>query len=274
MDCALDLMRRLPPQQIEKNLSDLIDLVPDLCEDLLSSVDQPLKVARDKSTGRDYLLCDYNRDGDSYRSPWTNSYDPPLPDGQLPSERLRKLEIDANAAFDQYRELYYEGGVSSVYLWDLEHGFAGVVLIKKAGDPNSKKIKGCWDSIHVVEVVEKSSGRHAHYKLTSTSMLWLQTNRTGSGTMNLGGSLTRQTESDCAVSDASPHIANIGNMVEDMENKIRSTLNDIYFGKTRDIVNGLRSTHPLQDGKTQKKLVGELQGRLLERDAAKAADRR
>ncbi|MDH8276253.1 hypothetical protein QIG69_28270, partial [Klebsiella pneumoniae] len=39
LDCALDLMRRLPPQQIEKNLSDLIDLVPSLCEDLLSSVD-------------------------------------------------------------------------------------------------------------------------------------------------------------------------------------------------------------------------------------------
>ena len=28
LDCSLDLMRRLPPQQIEKNLSDLIDLVP------------------------------------------------------------------------------------------------------------------------------------------------------------------------------------------------------------------------------------------------------
>lgn len=67
MDCALDLMRRLPPQQIEKNLSDLIDIVPSLCEDLLSSVDQPLKIARDKESGKDYLLCDYNRDGDSYR---------------------------------------------------------------------------------------------------------------------------------------------------------------------------------------------------------------
>ena len=109
----------------------------------------------------------------------------------MPSERLRKLEVDANHAFDQYRELYFEGGVSSVYLWDLEHGFAGVILIKKAGD-GSKKIKGCWDSIHVVEVQEKSTGRNAHYKLTSTAMLWLQTNKHGSGTMNLGGSLTRQ----------------------------------------------------------------------------------
>ena len=41
--------------------------MPDLCEDLLSSVDQPLKIARDKHVGKDYLLCDYNRDGDSYR---------------------------------------------------------------------------------------------------------------------------------------------------------------------------------------------------------------
>jgi len=38
-----------------------------------------------------------------------------------------------------------------VYLWDLDHGFAGVVLIKKAGD-GSQMIKGCWDSIHVIEV--------------------------------------------------------------------------------------------------------------------------
>lgn len=53
---------------------------------------------------------------------------------------------------------YFEGGVSSVYLWDLDHGFAGVILIKKAGD-GSKKIKGCWDSIHVVEV-QVHNGNH------------------------------------------------------------------------------------------------------------------
>ena len=45
----------------------------------------------------------------------------------MPSERLRKLEVDANTAFDQYREMYFEGGVSSVYLWDLDHGFAGEI---------------------------------------------------------------------------------------------------------------------------------------------------
>ncbi|XP_064611258.1 F-actin-capping protein subunit beta-like [Liolophura sinensis] len=267
LDCALDLMRRLPPQQIERNLSDLIDLVPSLCEDLLSSVDQPLKVAKDKSVGKNYLLCDYNRDGDSYRSPWSNSYDPPLEDGTVPSERLRRLEVDANAAFDQYREMYFEGGVSSVYLWDLDHGFAGVILIKKAGD-GSQKIKGCWDSIHVVEVQEKGTGKSAHYKLTSTAMLWLQTTKEGSGTMNLGGSLTRQVENDTPVSEASPHIVNIGRMVEEMENKIRNVLNEIYFSKTRDIVNGLRSATPLADQKQQQAFRNEIAEALQKRQKA------
>ncbi len=240
LDFALDLMRRLPPQQIEKNLTNLIDLVPDLCEDLLSAIDQPLKVARDKKVGKDYLLCDYNRDGDSYRSPWSNVYDPPFDEGVQPSDRLRKLEVEANAAFEQYREMYFEGGVSSVYFWDNDVGFAGVILIKKAGEGNNKNIKGCWDSIHVIEVQERSTSTKVHYKLTSTVMLWLQTNKTGSGMMNLGGSLMRQKEQDASTSD-STHIANIGRMVEEMENQIRQSLNTIYFDKTKSILNSLRS---------------------------------
>jgi len=54
-----------------------------------------------------------------------------LEDGFFPSEKLRSIEIEANELFDAYRELYYEGGTSSVYLWDLEGGFAGCFLIKK-----------------------------------------------------------------------------------------------------------------------------------------------
>lgn len=31
-----------------------------------------------------------------------------------------------------FGDRYYEGGVSSVYFWDLDDGFAGVVLLKKS----------------------------------------------------------------------------------------------------------------------------------------------
>jgi len=124
----------------------------------------------------------------------------------------------------------------------------------------------------VVEVVEKSTGRSAHYKLTSTAMLWLQTNKPGSGTMNLGGSLTRQMEQDCTLSETSPHIANIGRMVEDMENKIRSTLNEIYFGKTLDIVNGLRSKTSISDKRQKDDLKKDLAHALRLRQANKGSD--
>uniref|UniRef100_A0A9J2Q465 F-actin-capping protein subunit beta n=1 Tax=Ascaris lumbricoides TaxID=6252 RepID=A0A9J2Q465_ASCLU len=260
LDCGLDLMRRLPPQQVEKNLNDLIDLCPRLLDDLLSAVDQPLKIARDKDTGKEYLLCDYNRDGDSYRSPWSNTYDPPLEDGAMPSDKLRKLEIEVNAAFEAYRDAYFEGGVSSVYFWDLDYGFAGVVLIKKIGD-GCRLIQGCWDSIHVIEIQEKAGGRHAHYKLTSTVMLWLQTNRQGSGMMNLGGSMTRQVEADHPVNDSTnTHLVNMGRMIEDMESKIRSTLNEIYFGKTKQIVGELRTMLDAEELKRQKMIANEIKG--------------
>jgi len=243
LDCALDLMRRLPPSHIEDNLAGLLDLVPDLTEQLLSAVDQPLKIAHDVASRRDYLLCDYNRDGDSYRSPWSNKYDPVLDDGAVPSADLRKLEIVANEVFDIYRELYFEGGVSSVYCWDLDDGFAGCILIKKTQDQSKKgqPMKGTWDSIHVVEVNEKKDKKNAHYKLTSTVMLSIETETAATGSVNLAGSLTRQDERDFQVNDANPHVSNIGRMVEDMEIRLRTTLEQIYFGKTKDIVFELRS---------------------------------
>ena len=78
------------------------------------------------------MICDYNRDGDSYRSPWSGDYEPFISDGPVPSTNLRKLEVLANDSFDIYRDLYYEGGISSVYLWDQDSGFAGVALLKKS----------------------------------------------------------------------------------------------------------------------------------------------
>ena len=123
-----------------------------------------------------------------------------------------------NDAFDQYRELYYDGGICSVYLWETEResSFAGVLLFKKAGD-GSQKIRGCWDSIHVFEVAPK--GDFFHYKLTTTIMLWLQTRRPDSGILNLGGSLTRQFEHQVAANQ-SAHIIEIGKLVEEVENKV------------------------------------------------------
>lgn len=67
--------------------------------------------------------------------------------------------------------------------------------------------------------------------------------------------------------DPSAHIANIGRMVEDMELKMRNSLQEVYFGKTKDIVNDLRSLGSLEESRQQAKIQQELVGRLMERSA-------
>jgi capping protein beta len=290
---ALDLMRRMPPSRMESSLEELVDLVPDLTDDLLNTVDQPLQLAKD-SKGNAYLLCDYNRDGDSYRSPWTNQYDPPLEDGVLPSTTLRNMEVLANDIFDGYREMYYEGGASSVYFWDLdEPAFAACVLFKKDVETKIKGLNaGNWDAIHVIEVKPQSGGGKADYKLTSTIMLRVAVDHhvknSGTGALNLSGSLTRQRETSLPAADqsarptaramqprwaffltrararprAQAHVANMGRMVEEMENQMRDALQTIYFGKTKTVVNGLFKASGAAEEDRKKALQAQLQAEM------------
>lgn len=123
--------------------------------------------------------------------------------------------VDA-CSWDIRCQRYFEGGSSSVYLWDLEEGgFAGVVLLKKGAHefptslprtgadlvepftlvalPSATLQQGSWDSIHVFEVRERS--RQAHYSLTSTILLWLGSKtvmQEGDGDVKLSGTMTRQ----------------------------------------------------------------------------------
>ncbi|WFD32272.1 F-actin-capping protein subunit beta [Malassezia sp. CBS 17886] len=286
---ALDLLRRLPPKAVKENLETLSRTLPDQADELSSAVDQPLEVRIDSTrqgAGREYLCCDYNRDGASFRSWMSNEYDPPLADDgadapPCPTGKLRDLELQANDAFDTYRRL--------VYLWDLDDvsdampaNFAGVVVFKKdlgSPEPHSVGTFGSWDSLHVFEVstLPASGAPSARYKVSSTVMLTLAhydvrtTNRTegdakstgappnalAPGDVDLGGSLTRQTEETLALGD-SGHVANLGRLVEDVENRIRNQLQEVYFGKMHDIVGTLRSREDLAASRRAKELQAEL----------------
>jgi len=205
-----------------------------------------------------------------------------LEDGAQPSEHLRQLEIALNDAFDEYRNQYFEGGVSSVYLWDMDDGFAGVILIKKSsdaspsanatkngekGDNNNASLRGCWDSIHVIEVTERPQMKTASYKLTSTVMLWLQTNSSKLGILNLGGSLTRVTEKRDVglLKGQMDHIKNIGQLIENMENRMRNGLSEIYFSKTKDIINSCRSVNTLANDQHKREIAQDIHKRLADK---------
>ncbi|KAG9031768.1 F-actin-capping protein subunit beta [Tulasnella sp. UAMH 9824] len=74
--------------------------------------------------------------------------------------------------------------------------------------------------------------------------------------------MTRQAEADAPISDQSSHIVNVGRMIEDMEIKMRNLLQEVYFGKTRDIVFDLRSVESLEKQRRQRDLQKELVGMM------------
>jgi capping protein beta len=243
-------MRRLPPSACENSLAGLIEIAPQLTDELLTHVDQPLKVYKDPKSGKNYVLCDYNRDGDSYRSPWSNEYFPPMADGFLPSKRLRDLEVTANSLFDTYRKLYFEGGFSSAYFFETDEkdgdAFGACFLIHKDVETAKSLKKGFWDSIHVFEVTPDKDNFFM-YKLTTTVMISMVLTDDRVGNVDLSGLRTQQDSKRLENTVESPHIANMGKMLEDIELRIRNAIEGIYIQKTREVINGMRSATGKRD---------------------------
>lgn len=151
--------------------------------------------------------------------------------------------------------------------------------------------KGYWDAIHVVEVRPdtrgsddddkasdaKSALRHQYrYKLTSTVMLYLSTTAgaatsASAGARSLAGSVTRQVEQRCGVSASGAareqlsheHVVSVGRMIEEMEAKLRNSLDDVYFKKTREVVEHLRASDDVMRLQTRQSLVAGLMNEMV-----------
>ncbi|CDO94282.1 unnamed protein product [Kluyveromyces dobzhanskii CBS 2104] len=265
-DAACELLYRLDPTKVKSHLQSLIALEPEIAEGLLSTIDVPLTVKKDSdSNNKEFLCCDYNRDIDSHRSPWSNTYFPELSakdleESPFPSEPLRALELACNNSFELYRDLYYEGGITSTYLWDVDEStdFAGIILFKKAESEDAK-----WDSIHVISATNDEDGNQVTYNVTTTVILHLE-NLSKEQQLSLSGNLTRETSKTVKLRNVSTveqlvhaHSSNLGSMVEDIESKLRSMLEVVYFEKTLDIYNVLRESNDAST-KLQKEQHSEL----------------
>ena len=105
-------------------------------------------------------------------------------------------------------------------------------------DRESEVVDASWDSVHVIEV--QSEGKSHALQQTSTILLAITGEFTGLSTFSLGGSMTRQQESTVTAATDADIVSAIGRMVEEMEGRMRSNLQEIYFGRTHEVVNELR----------------------------------
>jgi len=240
-NAVYNLMRRMPVQNTTKSLSAVMSVAPELADDILPNIDEPLRVVKDSITGRDFVICDYNRDGDSYRSPHSNKYFDPETGKQtnnefFPSADLRKLEETANLVFDRYRDQYFQGGLSSVYFFDCDDGFGATWLIHKEVPGVETLKKGWWDSSHIFDVQPTGTPNQYKYTLTSTVLLSMQLEEANTGTVDLSGSLSMQITKTKIVDKWNGHIQNMGPMLEEQESLLRNRIEVIYIQKTREIL--------------------------------------
>lgn len=240
-NAVYNLMRRMPTKNTTKSLSAVMSVAPELADDILPNIDEPLRVVKDSLVGgRDFVVCDYNRDGDSYRSPYSNKYFDPETGRQtnqdfFPSEELRKLEETANVVFDRYRDQYFQGGISSVYFFDCEDGFGACWLVHKEVPGIETLKKGWWDSSHIFDVQPVGNNQYK-YTLTSTVLLSMQLEEGSTGVVDLSGSLSMQVSKTKTTDKWQGHIQNMGPMLEESESLLRNRIESIYIQKTREIL--------------------------------------
>jgi capping protein (actin filament) muscle Z-line, beta len=197
---CLHLYKLLSPKNSDANFNVISELIYEDDDNLsifTQKVEVPSNVCKDDPLGP-FLCCEFNRDGDSYRSPISNKYYPTPEEGLemkfLPTQ-LRNLEIKFNKIFQSYIRAYYnQNAICSVYLDtsddNLENGFLANIRIKS---PIKDKIKmldsGCWDSNNIVEVkfIHDKPNVKVEYRISSSAYLTLEIDNEESGKLCASG---------------------------------------------------------------------------------------
>lgn len=197
-DC-IALYELLSINNIDKNIDGISSIIyeqDDLLNEFLQKIDDRLTISNQDPKGA-FIKCEYNRDKDSYRSPFSNTYYPSLSDCQYPSEDLRILEKYLNSSFKIYTSFYYSStACSSVYCWNsgnsIKDGFCCAILIKNSVETSESK--GVWNSHNILTATfnEKNKQIYGDYKLISTVMLQMGFGNKYNGKADLSGSLSRK----------------------------------------------------------------------------------
>lgn len=156
LSAAHALLRHSNPVEVDSKLLELISLKPSLRDALFQTVDLPFKIINDPDNNEQFIGCEFNRDADSYRSPFTNFYEPELPDGRRPSDRLREMEILAQSALLQPNPLFPPKSINSIYCWNIDKNVFGFGLFTEMQlfleKRKKRTIYGTLQRSHVVRV--------------------------------------------------------------------------------------------------------------------------
>lgn len=147
------------------------------------------------------------------------------------------------------------------------------VLIKKVAEvedeENDFQAKAIWDSIHLFEITKSNDDASDEfiYCHTATVMLSFDNSVDQLKNIKLSGNLIHQNESKHSINqDPSKHLIHVGTLLEESESRLRNDLQSVYFGRTHDIVNELRSALPEGYLRNQADFRDEMMAKLGKRN--------
>ncbi len=219
-----------------------------------------------------FIESEYNKDDDSYRSPWSNQYFPPFdPEKKIPKllpKELRELEERLNKLIKLYLKLYYsEDAISSAYISfqdeSISNGFNCCVLIKSRVI-NSDYLKDTsflesTNNISVKFMRERTNEPNVErikviYKTNTIFLFKLELkeleNCCYNGTKNCECIKTTYVDD---YFDYDKHVKYIGNSIEENEGNLRMKLDKVYLEKNNYICKEIRMEEG-QDGETNNQI--------------------
>ena len=272
---ALNLVNRLPPQEVEtitsnlcmslllrsQRISSVASLRPDLKRFLLSRIDGRLQVLLDDTTGKPFIASDFNRINQSFRSPWSNVYIPHKDDIEnyyFPPEQLRKLEVSFNELLLSYCHLYFENAVGSAFFSEgTESGvFYVVAHVKKDVSDSHSKESSCWESTHSARVSARLDVDQMQVDISMTSTVLITFEFNGeSFPCNLNGSMSKSaTRSFVSYSSSTSStdfeeqlVRNLGELIEENENSIRGSVEKVCIPRCVELSMASFGTHEDDD---------------------------
>ena len=256
-----NLIRIFPPDKLpllkEKILS-LDNEKNDLIKDVFKNVPILLKVNNSDPLGP-FIECDINKDGDSYRSPWSNQYFPNIESNKFLPNELRQLEEKLNTFIKLYTKMYYgESAISSVYFKikdnSISNGFYCYTLIKNNISKSDKlKENSFIDSIHITTITfmrENAQGKEqikAIYKTKSNFIYDIKLKDFDNACFNGNNKTAENTKTAYLDNyfDNETHISLIGSFIEENEEILRNQIDGYTLEKNNSICNDIRNLNGL-----------------------------
>ena len=211
-----------------------------------------------------FIQCEFTKDNNSYRSPWSNKFFPPTESTKILPKELRELEEKINQLIKLYLKIYYsEDALSSAYILfqdeQISYGFNCYIYIKskvknseylnddsflestnivsvkfmqeRTDDPNKKKIKVIYKT-NTIFLFKLSLKNYENCVFNGTKYCdCLKTNYISN------------------FFDYENHLKYIGKSIEENEANLRLKLEKIYLEKNNYICKDIRA----QEGKEGEK---------------------